>query len=249
MPLHIEISGDASAKEWRALAALTAVMLGEGARAGVVATHVAVVEKGDSEDTKIGVDADRPKVPPVPGPSAMEGHDAEGMPKVPVPPVPEVSKVPTPPVVGVPLDVNGLPWDGRIHASTKTRTAKDAWTAKRGVDANLVKHVEAELRAILAAPGAPAVAEVPAPPTTLDPAAAFGGGTPTPSVPLPPTEQAPATHMAEFARVMRLVSAKQAAGTLVTEQVSHLCQQLGLTKSADLMTRPDLIPAFEAMLP
>ncbi len=44
------------------------------------------------------------------------------------------------------VDADGLPWDGRIHASTKTKIKNCTWKAKRGVDAETVATVTAELR-------------------------------------------------------------------------------------------------------
>ena len=252
MSLHIEISGDASPREWRALQALAAAMLGETSRAAIVAEAVAKTPPAGSVEKTvveiIGKDADRPDtsgtVPEVP--AAVVG--------VPVPPVPEVSNVPPPPTASVELDSNGLPWDGRIHASTKTKVAAGSWTKKRGVDENLVRHVEAELRAILAAPAAGGVPVPPFPsagaaPVVTDPATAFGGAPSTPVDAPPAAEPAAAGPMAEFARVMRIVNAKQAAGTMSTEMSTAIAQQLGLTKVGDLALRADLIPAFEALLP
>lgn len=109
-------------------------------------------------------------------------------------------------------------------------------------------------------------------PVMVDPAAAFGGNATAPAVPAPPATPAagaatapdtngpaatpgaspssasPAADMGEFARVMRVVTAKQKAG-MGTEITTTIAQQLGLTSVRDLVKRPDLIPAFEAMLP
>lgn len=52
-------------------------------------------------------------------------------------------------VASVELDKNGLPWDARIHASTKAMNVDKTWRTKRGVDPALVTQVEAELRAVL----------------------------------------------------------------------------------------------------
>lgn len=45
------------------------------------------------------------------------------------------------------LDATGLPWDERIHASTKTKKADGSWTRRRGVQDSEFIAVEAELRA------------------------------------------------------------------------------------------------------
>ena len=44
------------------------------------------------------------------------------------------------------LDASGVPWDPRIHATTKTRTAKDMWKKKRGIDDEVFNSVMAELQ-------------------------------------------------------------------------------------------------------
>lgn len=112
-------------------------------------------------------------------------------------------------------------------------------------------------------------------PVVTDPAAAFGGPGNAPAVPAPPATTAtipppPATSgpaatppaspsndtsgtadaggAAEFARIMRVVVEKQKAG-MSTETTTQIAQQLGITSVRDLVKRPDLIPAFEALLP
>lgn len=45
------------------------------------------------------------------------------------------------------LDSAGMPWDARIHASTKTKVKDGTWKKMRGVDEDLVAEVEAELAA------------------------------------------------------------------------------------------------------
>lgn len=71
------------------------------------------------------------------------------------------------------LDKNGLPWDERIHAGSRTKNADGSWRIKRGADAALVTSVEAELKALMSIP-APA-ATIPPPPTTTTPTAPAGG--------------------------------------------------------------------------
>lgn len=46
----------------------------------------------------------------------------------------------------VELDADGLPWDERIHASTKTKTQKNQWTKRKGVDDATIARVLAELQ-------------------------------------------------------------------------------------------------------
>jgi len=52
----------------------------------------------------------------------------------------------------VPLDSQGLPWDSRIHASTKTFIADGSWKLRRGVDPAEVEKVKAQLKELMAVP-------------------------------------------------------------------------------------------------
>lgn len=80
------------------------------------------------------------------------------------------------------VDSVGLPWDERIHASTKTTVADGTWRKKKGVAPELIAAVEAELLGKPAAatsgpmaPSAPtAPASVPVPPVVSAPAATDG---------------------------------------------------------------------------
>lgn len=87
------------------------------------------------------------------------------------PPGAAATLVTTPPtVLGVELDIDGLPWDVRIHAGTKTKTAPGAWKKKKGADKAMVEQVIAELKATMAAPTPETVTTAPPPPVTEVPA-------------------------------------------------------------------------------
>lgn len=70
-----------------------------------------------------------------------------------IPPVPQnanAAGTAAPPQINpVELDSEGLPWDKRIHASTKTKIASGTWKLARGVDASVVEAVKAELRGLM----------------------------------------------------------------------------------------------------
>lgn len=69
---------------------------------------------------------------------------------------------------------DGMPWDHRIHASSKAKLSKapHGWKKKRGVTGALVEQVEAELRAaMLASPAKPVTTEEAAPPPDTEEAA------------------------------------------------------------------------------
>ena len=64
------------------------------------------------------------------------------------------------------LDADGMPWDERIHAGTKTKTGAGTWTKRKGVDDAVREAVTAELRAQY--PAAPTI--TPPAPTITPPA-------------------------------------------------------------------------------
>lgn len=86
---------------------------------------------------------------------------------------------PTAVVVDDSVDKDGLPWDERIHASSKALTEKGVWRSRRGVDKQLVAKVEAELRGTTSAP-----ADV-APPTDIPAPPAIAAAPPANLPPLP----------------------------------------------------------------
>lgn len=264
MGINIEFNtDDISAPELDALAALIASL--SGRRPGG-ASLLAVAG--------IGTDADRPKVDVVVNSAALAEAVEDLGPAVVAPPPPAVeapaasaaewllaAEAERVAAEGVTLDTTGIPWDARIHVSTKSTNKNGSWKKLRNIDDAKFAEISAQLKAVMAAP-VPAVV------------AAFGEPTPGPltiaadnvdtgsvalavddaskvAPPPPATEAvaAPAVGMTEFARVMRMVAAKQTAGTVSTEMVAQICGQLGLTGVRDLGSRPDMIPAFEAMLP
>ncbi len=135
-----------------------------------------------------------PSVPDAGGPSpeAAFGGNAAGAPTAPIAAAPVGTPAAPPPAPGasappgVTLDKNGLPWDARIHAKAATGggtlNADGTWRAKRGLnDEALVKRIEAELRAVLAAPGPVAAGNVPLPPGASSPTASATPGASSPS--------------------------------------------------------------------
>lgn len=100
---------------------------------------------------------------------------------------------------GIELDATGLPWDGRIHASTKTKTAAGNWKKAKGVDKATIPVIEAELRAAGATSTVPAhefqPPAAPAPPAPAAPIT-LAASTPITPVPMPVT---PDVHSAPTA--------------------------------------------------
>lgn len=169
----------------------------------------------------------------------------------------------------VELDKNGLPWDERIHAGTKTKLKSGEWKAKKQVDPALVAQVEAELRAHVAASPAPvaAVPAVPAAPVApaapvVDPAAVFGGAAPgvppAPAIPTAPpvAPLAPAATVAPsasadpttFEQLMPRITAAVAAGTMPPTAVGAACAAHGVASVVTLQQSPQFVPLVWATL-
>ena len=127
-------------------------------------------------------------------------------------------------VSGTPsADSTGLPWDVRIHASTKTLTQDGKWKKRKGIEAEEVTRVEAELRGTVTAP-------VPEPEPAFNPFAA----TPEPE----PT--APMSYNELIPFVTKAVQKQQ----VTNDQITNAVTKIGLPSFPMLQNRPDLIPAL-----
>lgn len=115
------------------------------------------------------------------------------------------------------VDANGLPWDERIHASTKAVNNDGSWKKRRGVAAATVTAVEAELRA-RGVVQQPAVIIPPQPialPPTIPMQPAPLAVAPAPIAPIPAPAPVPAaapTAMPSAAQLQENVTAATAAG-------------------------------------
>lgn len=163
---------------------------------------------------------------------------------------------------GVEVDSDGLPWDERIHAGTKTTLAKTKqWKKKRGVPAELVTTVEAELRAAMAVPASGNVATTavepsepsapPAPPvapSTTVADAAQPVSPPAPAAPAQPATPPPApAATGDISTLPELMAASTGAGKTPADMLAA-AQKCGLASVALLGARPDLIPTVAAEL-
>ena len=206
-------------------------------------------------------------------PIAPEGP-ADG---VPMPPT--VASVPAPPTVapGAPaglttpapsgdVDSTGLPWDKRIHSSSKAKNADGSWRKLRGLnDGALVARVEAELRARTAAGAEPAQSTVAVPtpppagaaPAPVPPqASAAPVSAPTPPaavIPPPPgTTVAPpvpaAPDVATPEGLMEWVTPRMMDGRLTFDTVAAALQANGVESLAALKTNPAAVPGVYAAL-
>lgn len=119
------------------------------------------------------------------------------------------------------VDKNGLPWDHRIHASTKTKKADGTWKNKRGVDPAVLQQVTAELKGAMSAP--------PAPETTTPP---------------PAGDVDPSTRITTFAALATAVIEYHIDEATILQAV----QDQDLENFGMLSNRPDLVPAVAEAL-
>jgi hypothetical protein len=156
---------------------------------------------------------------------------------------------------GVERDSAGIPWDDRIHASTKTKTANGAWTRRRNTDDALFDNVMAELKAANTAhtlQAAQVGGLVPPPPSSAPTTAATVPSPPpadpvvsstAPGVPAPPV-----AGETTFPQLMMKVTRMQAEGKLAQDAYTNLLLSVGAKSIVDLSKNKALIPAFDALI-
>lgn len=169
-------------------------------------------------------------------------------------PPPPVAETPAPPAPPAPveteeanadLDANGLPWDARIHAATKTKDKAGKWKYLRGVDRDvLVPEVEAELRALVGEP----VEDEPAPVNDVPtPPAAPTSTTPTPGNPagIPPVDHGtPSKNVTTFAQLVTGIT----TNNIPEDKVKEALDKVRIANFALLGARADLIPTVAGHL-
>lgn len=170
---------------------------------------------------------------PPPSPAATTGSPPPPPPPAPGP-VSASGAAPT--TSGVQVDSAGLPWDARIHASTKTMTAKNVWTRRRGVEDSLVVQVEAQLRAAMAVPAPP--------PMPMEPLGTPGKW----PFPVDSSSVTGAAPTPTFPTLMQFITERIGDKRLTQEQVTAAVQAVGLESLNLVMTRVDLVPQVLAEL-
>lgn len=153
---------------------------------------------------------------------------------------------------GTGVDAEGLPWDARIHSSSKKKTAKGLWVSVRGgpKGADLAA-IKDELRGVtqvpmpLAAPApTPVLAPIPVPEPVLAPIPMPMPVTPTPepvaAMPQPIPMPAPATEEWDFAKLMAHIGPKMGS-TIDPTYLAAVCQHYGLGSITDSATKPEVI--------
>ena len=141
-------------------------------------------------------------------------------------------------VPGVQVDKRGLPWDARIHASSKAINQTDGlWRAKRGIDPAIVPGVEEELRALMAIPVAEADDDLPPPIPDEDD-----------DTPPPIPDDEPTGVPTNLGELMLLATAAVAAKRMQMAELTAAAKELGVAGLPLLGARPDLVAKVYEML-
>lgn len=171
------------------------------------------------------------------------------------------------------LDINSIPWDDRIHSTTRAKNQDGTWRYRRNLDPQTRDMVMIELRARAGAapvpagtpplPTPPAAAPPPPPPpVTLPAPGAVPVPTPSParlpdsSEPnvVPPVSGAtppppPSGEVVDFNSFIRRVNyACQQLKTHTIAQVQDACKAEGCGNIPDVVNHKDKIPAILARL-
>jgi hypothetical protein len=170
---------------------------------------------------------------PIPTGPISEAGPSLVIPANPTPAAP-VSPI-VPPSGGVTLDKEGLPWDSRIHASSRTQNADGTWRLKRGLQKDHLDKVTAELRQVMAIPSpAPGPQLVPPPPA---------------AVPAPPPPVADEVSMRQkYIDLFGRISAAMSAGKLTQTQLDTCLQSISVPSLPLLGARLDLVPQACALI-
>ncbi len=114
---------------------------------------------------------------------------------------PQASTAPTAPGIQIPqpalnaaieIDAEGVPWDGRYHSSTKTKTVKGVWSLRKGVNKDPATAAAAEAYRTQHRRGAPVAAPQAAPVAVQTP------GVTMPAAPAPVQQSAYAPQQAAY---------------------------------------------------
>ena len=175
-------------------------------------------------------------------------------------------------VPSVPLDKEGLPWDSRIHSSSKAFIADGSWKLRRGVDPAEVIAVKEQLKALMCVPRF-----VPPAPVTIGADLATGPDV-TVITPVPPAPKShylidqqpvvdetvewglksdgiPKSHYlidqqplvtVTLTDLIGRMSNAIVAGKMTQATVSEMCAKHGVSEFMLLSSRPDLLPLIDA---
>lgn len=180
--------------------------------------------------------------PPAASASSANDSPFPAAPSAPAPVATTSTSTITETATNVPVDSEGLPWDGRIHSSSKEKLVKDStWKLKRGVDKTLVEQVKAELRGVMAIPTTAPVTETHGLHPNPNPLSVSAAQSTAPA----PTAPA-AGSITTFAQLMAAITAAKIDQATVAAILPTV--DPAITSLAVLAPRPELIPRVAAAL-
>lgn len=124
----------------------------------------------------------------------------------------------------VPVDKEGLPWDARIHSSSRAIIADGTWKLRRGVDVTEVSMVKDQLRQLMDVPHAP----------------------PPPAKSHYLADQPGFQQQVSMTELIGRMSSAIVAGKLTPAQINEACVKHGVSEFILLSSRPDLVPIIDA---
>lgn len=130
-------------------------------------------------------------------------------------------------------DKGGLPWDERIHSSSKALTADGLWRRKRGVDDAKVAQVEGQLKQLMSIPAPASETVITIPASQYVP--------PAPGVPAPPAiadEELRQSFIKFIGHVSEAIQAKK----ITMPEVQGVLDKYGIPTLPLLTSRYDLVP-------
>jgi hypothetical protein len=152
-------------------------------------------------------------------------------------------------------DGEGLPWDRRIHSSSKAINADGRWRIARNVAPEMIESVKAELRALVAAPitiehagvttQSEAVPQIIAPPPpAAEPVAVVP---PPPSVVVSVDPASPGTDLnIMFTTLLRDAGQAVVAQRITSADLTAICVKHGVANVGLLASRKDLVPQIDS---
>jgi len=229
--------------------------------------NVYLQQAGRVERKGVNIELESPKSAPLSvdaGPSLTAPVDTQvntltGIappPPVPQPVFPANTAVPQSPNPAE-VDSKGMPWDARIHSSSKAKVADGSWKYKRGVSEEEVKLVEAELhnptleelftKPIAATSNGPVASEAFTAPGGIP--SMQGAGTGVTGIVLPPPSGASEPDLRkEFAQLMIRVAQAKGAGKITAEEVTAALAAHAVPSLPMLSTKLDLVPSVAAAI-
>lgn len=127
---------------------------------------------------------------------------------------------------GIDVDITGIPWDRRIHSSSKILTKDNRWKRVRGVVEQTANDLEEKLRSDMQT--ASKKSNIPAP---------------------PPTIPAPPEPVLSFVSVMKKITHHLHVTKKLTQTtVLDIIRSVGLNDMTSLQQRPDLLPEVDSQL-